>query len=178
MLKRGLHTPAHLFIDNAAYFITGAIYQKRPLLAADRVKTQLLTTIRNCFAEKKWLLNDWVILDNHYHLLATSHKGGDMTGIFRKIHSLSAQFIQAEKPCELPIWWNYWDYCPRNEKDYFVRLNYLLNNPIKHGYVKNLHDYRYSSFHSMIEKQGRDSLANQFKRYTDYKKLGLNEDDF
>ena len=133
MLKRGLHSPAHLFVDNAAYFITSTIYQKRPLLKPEPIKHHLLATIEACFHEKNWQLDHWVILDNHYHLLATSDKGEDMSKIFRKIHGLSSQFIQAQGRCDLPVWWNYWDYCPRDEKDYFVRLNYLLNNPVKQG---------------------------------------------
>jgi putative transposase len=90
---------------------------------------------------------------------------------------LSAKFICAQLNAEKPIWWNYWDYCPRDEKDYAVRLNYLLNNPIKHGYVTNLKDYAYSSFHEMLKKQGRDALAQQFKAYPDYRNLYLGEDE-
>lgn len=176
MLKKRPHTPAHLFVDNAAYFFTSATYQKRPLLKPEAVKQQLLATIDSCFREKNWQLEHWVILDDHYHLLATSAKGEDMSKIFRKIHGLSAQFIQAYKPCELPIWWNYWDYCPRDEKDYLTRLNYLLNNPVKHGYVANLADHHYSSFHAAFEKLGRDALAQQFKDYPEYKDLQLEED--
>lgn len=176
MLKKRPHTPAHLFVDNSAYFITSAIYQKRLLLKPESVKQHLLATIEACFREKNWQLEHWVILDDHYHLLATSAKGEDMPKIFRKIHGLSAQFIQAQARCDLPIWWNYWDYCPRDEKDYFVRLNYLLNNPVKHGYVANLADYPNSSFHAIFEKLGRGALAQQFKDYPGYKDLQLDED--
>jgi putative transposase len=133
MLKKSLHTPAHLFLDKTPYFITSAIYQKRPLLAADTIKQRLLKTIQDCFWEKNWILNDWVILDNHYHLLGVSDKGDDLSSIFRRIHGISSHVIQAYCSCESPVWWNFWDYCPRDEKDYLVRLNYLLNNPIKHG---------------------------------------------
>jgi putative transposase len=55
-------------------------------------------------------------------------------------------------------------------------LNYLLNNPVKHRYVNNLVDYPYSSFHAILEKLGRDALAQQFKDYSEYKNLYLNED--
>ncbi len=176
MLKKRPHTPAHLFVDNAAYFITSAIYQKWPLLKPGSVKQHLLATIEACLAEKNWQLNHWVILDEHYHLLAISAKGEDMPKIFRKIHGLSAQFIQAHEPCELPIWWNYWDYCPRDEQDNLVRLNYLLNNPVKHGYVTKLADYPYSSFHATFDKLGREALGQQFKDYPSYKDLQLDED--
>ncbi|MFZ2726424.1 MAG: transposase [Methylococcaceae bacterium] len=93
MLKKGIHTPAHLFIDNAAYFITSSIYQKRKLLALDRVKEPLIKTITACLNEKQWQLHHWVILDNHYHLLVHSHNATDMTKTMRKIHVLSAQLI-------------------------------------------------------------------------------------
>jgi len=52
----------------------------------------------------------------------------------------------------------------------------LFNNPIKHGYVANLNDYQHSSFHNMLEKQGREFLARQFRDYPDYNVLFLLED--
>ncbi|NOS89833.1 MAG: hypothetical protein HOP34_15070 [Methylococcaceae bacterium] len=176
MLKKYQHNPAHLFVDNSPYFITSAIYQKRNLLCSNEIKDNLLNTIQLCFAEKGWLLNDWVILDNHYHLLGTSKIGEDLGGIFSKIHMLSAKFIRSRLQAEKPIWWNYWDYCPRDERDYFIRLNYLFNNPVKHGYVADLKDYPYSSFHELLKKQGRDSLVQQFRKYPEYKNLHLDED--
>jgi len=176
MLKQGLQPPAHLYADNTAYFITSAIYQKRLLLDQKAVKKHLLATIKACFSEYHWRLDHWVMLDNHYHLMATSAKGKDMSKIFRKIHFLSAQFIQSQTPCDLPVWWNYWDYCPRDEADYFIRLNYLLNNPVKHGYVTHLADYPYSSFHGTLKKLGRDALARQFRDFSGYKNLRLDED--
>lgn len=42
MLHRHPNTPAHLFIDDAPYFITGAIYQKRKLLQNVALKQVLL----------------------------------------------------------------------------------------------------------------------------------------
>jgi putative transposase len=176
MLKKYKNNPAHLLLDNTAYFITASIYQKRNLLAQPTIKERLITTIQISFASKNWLLKDWVILDNHYHLLAISDKGKDLSKIMGKIHTQSAQYIYTETHAEKPIWWNYWDYCPRDEKDYFIRLNYLFNNPVKHGLVTNLIDYPYSSFHIMLEKQGRETLINQFKQYPDYKTLQLDED--
>jgi putative transposase len=176
MLIKYPHNPAHLFIDNSPYFITGAIHQKRKLLANHEIKDFLLTTIKDCLAEKAWCLNHWVILDNHYHLLVTSKIGVELSGIIGKIHMLSAKLIRSQLQAEKPIWWNYWDYCPRDEADYWVRLNYLFNNPIKHGYVTDLKDYPYSSFHAFLAEQGRERLIKQFREYSEYKHLALDED--
>jgi putative transposase len=177
MLKKSLHNPAHLFLNNSPYFITGAIYQKRHLLCSNAIKEHLLLTIQACFEEKGWLLNDWVILDNHYHILGVSKIGLDLSAIIGKIHMLSSKFITTQVQAEKPIWWNYWDYCPRNERDYCVRLNYLLNNPIKHGYVSKLTDYPYSSFSALLKDKGRETLVKQFKEYSEYKALHLDEDE-
>ncbi len=80
--------------------------------------------------------------------------------------------------CALPVWWNYWDYCPRNEHDYTVRQNYLFNNPFKHGYVTDLKDYHFSSFQRLLETQERETLARQFQEYKEYRYLLVEEDNF
>jgi len=36
--KDYLHNPTHIFMDDALYFITAAIYKKRPLLQDDTLK--------------------------------------------------------------------------------------------------------------------------------------------
>ena len=167
MYKQHPRTPTHVFLDNIPYFITGAIYQRRRLLT-QALKQQLQTIIQEKFLQSSWQLQHWVILDNHYHLMAISGKGIELTTIMKQIHGASAHFIIKETRCKRPVWWNYWDYCPRTEKDYFVHLNYLLNNPVKHGYVSNLYDYPFSSFHALIKSQGRDMLVQQFKDYADY----------
>jgi putative transposase len=180
-LKRHPHTPAHLFLDDTSYFVTGAIYRKRPLLVSPELKDRLLELIREYFQTYNWELHHWVILDNHYHILGQSRIGEDLTNIFRSIHSRAGIAISQATHCETPIWWNYWDYCPRDERDYMVRLNYLLMNPIKHGYVTNLHDYPFSSFHILFAEIGRDQLAQQMRDYPEYKTLVLHEaknDDF
>lgn len=177
MLKRYKHRPAHLLLDKAHYFITGSIYQKRELLN-DPLKTQLITLLRQAFTEFRWTLEHWVVLNNHYHLMAFSDKGTDLPKIIAHVHYQSGQLIRETCPSKMPVWWNYWDYCPRNEQDYFIRLNYLLNNPVKHGYTKNLLDYPFSSFHQHIEKVGREELRRQFSEHNKYQSIILSEDDF
>jgi putative transposase len=164
MLKRHLHTPAHLLLDDRSYFITSAIYKKRRLLD-DSLKQRLHLTIHDIMTEYSWKLEHWVILDNHYHIMALSHKGESLPSIMRRIHSISGTYIRNATGCDKPVWYNYWDYCPRNEHEYYTRLNYLLYNPIKHGYVDNLQHYPYSSFHRTIEDFGRNHLVQQFAHY-------------
>jgi len=58
-----------------------------------------------------------------------------------------------------------------------TRANYLLFNPVKHGYVEKLHDYPFSSFPGVYETMAREQLAKQFRDYPGYKDLVLEEND-
>jgi putative transposase len=171
MIKQHPNTPTHIFLDDTLYFITGAIYQRRKLLVEPELKQLILSLIKKNFQAVGWQLNDWVILDNHYHLLAVSRKGEDLSNIIKGIHGASASSIRQKTHCELPVWWNYWDYCPRDDKDYYTKLNYLFMNPIKHGYVTNINDYQFSSFSSRLTKIGREAMTKQFHTYPDYQDL-------
>lgn len=181
MLKQHPHTPVHLFLDDTLYFVTSGIYRKRMLLAKPEIKEYLLELLETFFQAYDWELHHWVILDNHYHVLGKSRLGKDLANIFRKVHSKAAIFIRQLTACEKPVWWNYWDYCPRDETEYWVRCNYLLNNPVRHRYVTDLRDYPFSSFHSLLVEVGREALVKQFQDYPGYKDFVLHEaekDDF
>lgn len=179
--KRYVNNPPHLLLDDTAYFITAAIYEKRRLLARSETKARLLNLLQQHFQRYEWQLQHWVILDNHYHLMGMSRSGEQLPQIFRNVHSAMAGYILELETCQKPVWWNYWDYCPRHEKDYLTRLNYLLYNPVKHGYTTDLHSYPFSSFHALYEQMGRDRLAAQFRAYPEYATHTLPEahnDDF
>lgn len=178
MLKHYAHAPAHLMLDDTPYFLTGAILEKRPLLRSADLKAELLTFVREAFEKWDWALHDWVILDNHYHLLGMSREGTALPRLMAHIHGKSGKRIREETACSAPVWWNYWDYCPRNEADYRVRQNYLLYNPVKHGYVTDLRGYEHSSFHALLAEQGREELARQFRKHREFRTLKVEEDDF
>jgi putative transposase len=178
MLKRHPHAPAHLMVDDTPYFLTGAIYDRRPLLRVPAIKEALLEMIGDAFSRLGWRLDDWVILDNHYHLLAQSRVGTDLPRIFMDLHGRSGKLISQITRCGLPVWWNYWDYCPRDEADYRVRQNYLFYNPVRHGYVEDLNQYPYSSFPRLLARQGRATLAAQFRTHSGFRHLHIKEDDF
>ena len=178
MLKRYTHAPAHLMMDDTPYFLTGAIHERRPLLADPAIKAVLLELIAAAFARVDWRLDDWVILDNHYHLLGRSRCGADLPRLFMDLHGRSGKLIARATRCTLPVWWNYWDYCPRDEADYRVRQNYLFYNPVRHGYVADINRYPYSSFPRLIECRGRKALATQFRAHPGFRALRIDEDDF
>ena len=176
-LTRHSHRPAHIYKDNSPYFITASVCNHRKLLD-DKLKTQLEDILCCVYREFGWDLHHWVILDNHYHLLCQSKIGEDLIKIMNKTHNLSAQLVKAKWGLKQKVWSNYWDYCPRNERDYNIRLCYLLNNPYKHGYVTHLKDWQWSSFRFITATTELDNLRAQFREFVEFRSLELEEDSF
>lgn len=176
MLRRHPNTPAHLFLDDSPYFLTGATYQKRRLLQHTDLKQRLLDKIIATTRHFGWTLEHWVILDNHYHLMLRSRRGEDLTELMRQIHGGTSGDIAKATQCAKPVWYNFWDYCPRDDRDYYARLNYLLYNPIKHGYATDLKDYPHSSFHGLFQALGKERLAQQFRDYAEFRTLDVADD--
>ena len=54
---------------------------------------------------------------------------------------------------ERGIWQRrYWEHTIRDERDYSIHMDYLHYNPVKHGYVKTVSDWPYSSFHRLVSR--------------------------
>jgi putative transposase len=54
---------------------------------------------------------------------------------------------------ERGIWQRrYWEHTIRDEDDFARHVDYIHFNPVKHGYVENVADWPYSSFHRMVRR--------------------------
>lgn len=53
----------------------------------------------------------------------------------------------------------------RSERHYYTTINYIHNNPVKHGYVERWCDWPYSSFHEYLKGKGRDWLKDVWREY-------------
>jgi putative transposase len=53
------------------YFITASTFQKKQILQATRMADLLLQTLRHYQEEGKFLLHEYVIMPDHFHLLIT-----------------------------------------------------------------------------------------------------------
>lgn len=76
---------------------------------------------------------------------------------------------------QTPIWYQYTDHVIRDDKDYFQHLNYLHQNPVKHGYIKKISDYEFSSIHQFLREKGEEWLVDCFREYPiiDFQPTGI-----
>ncbi len=202
MIHRHPHTPLHIYLNNAEYFVTAGTYNKQPLFDTCTKKSLLRDLLKDCVQRFAVKLHAWVILDNHYHLLMRVVDKDDLTKFIKSLHGQSAiQINKLDRLSGRKVWWNYWDYCPRNKQQFYTRFNYIHINPIKHSKLKvrdgaiiiqdgalvvptsriaNLHDalaqYEFSSYPFYLRKYGKEGMTHVWENYPirDY----LRGDDF
>ncbi|MBE2201568.1 MAG: transposase [Anaerolinea sp.] len=160
------HTPPHVYLDDTWYIITASTYQQAHYLASDQARILVRDKIQELIQEFKIILKAWVILNNHYHLLLKTHNGYALPRFFQRLHGGTSFTINGlEGKRGRKVWYNYWDTCIRDERGFWTRFNYIHTNPIKHGYVKNLNDWPYSSYHYYLRIKGEEWLTDLLRTY-------------
>lgn len=138
-----------IYLENHCYFVTVNAFNKRNIFKLDRFKMLYLETLDYCRKKFKFQLFGFVIMRDHIHLLLTPpgkytisdvmhHVNGVFANKYNKITKNSGRVIQRK----------FWEHIIRNKNDFEEKLNYIHNNPVRAGLVKNLEDWKYSSFHN------------------------------
>jgi putative transposase len=127
--------------------VTAGTYLKKRLFP-DGPPLQMLHDALLTIAHKhSWRLEAWAVFPNHYHFIAAAPTdAGTLITFIRELHSRTA--IALNRHDEMPkrkVWHNYWDTQLTHEASYLARLNYVHQNPVKHGIVPNSAHYPWCS---------------------------------
>lgn len=147
------HAPPHKLLHKGTYMVTGATYKKINHFQSAESLDFLCNLLVQVSMEYQWNLQAWVVFANHYHFIAHSDDPVTLSMLISKFHSTTARYIN--KKDNMPsrkIWWQYWDSYITYPHSYFARLNYVHQNPVKHGLEMNALDYRWSSINWFKEK--------------------------
>ena len=141
------HSPLHIFIPNTMYIVTGSTSYKKHLFRGNKRLTIPQDTLFEVVGAYNWLLQTWAVFSNHYHFIAKSPENAkSLKPMIQRFHSQSArQLNDFDNTSGRNVWFQYWDTCLTYEKSYYARLNYVNNNPVKHGLVKNAEQYPFCS---------------------------------
>ena len=184
-----INRPHHMYIEGAYYFITGRCLEGIKYFNKKDNKIIFVSVLKNLQRELDIKIYSWVLLDNHYHILCTlgeltfstpsdkfyAYKNNvnsqqkTLVKFIKRLHSVTSLLLnKQEKTPGRKIWYQYFDYCLRNEKDFWKHFNYIIKNPFKHGLVVSLQDayfYKYSSNPIWLKRFGIDGLSESFIKY-------------
>ena len=141
------HAPVHRLSDHGIYIVTAGTLHKERLFKTkeklDLVERRLLSLSK----QHDWQLEAWAVLINHYHFVARGAPDSTpMRDFLRELHSLTARDLNRMDGVEgRTVWHNFWDTRLTYQHAYLARLNYVHQNPVKHGLVLVANQYSWCS---------------------------------
>ena len=135
---------------SGTYFVTVGTYLKmHHFRARDRLSVlhRGLLTVAGDFG---WSLEAWAVFSNHYHFVGHSPTDQDsavsLSRMLSLLHRKTARWINAlDATPRRKVWHNYRETRLTYEKSYLARLNYVHQNPVKHGLVRVASQYPWCS---------------------------------
>lgn len=150
------------YIPGSTWFFTVNLLQRHQNDLLIRRIDLLRDTVRAVRARYPFQIDAWVVLPEHMHAIWTLPSGeADFSIRWRLIKSgFSRGLAKTEYRSKVRIAANergiwqrhFWEHAIRDELDFERHVDYLHFNPVKHGYVAQVRDWPYSSFHLFVKK--------------------------
>ena len=144
------------FVPGGTWFFTVTLLDRRKTLLVDQIGA-LRESTRWTIDRHPFRIDAFVVLPDHIHAIWTLPPGdSDFPLRWRLIKQRFSRSMPRGEPLstvrrargERGIWQRrFWEHLIRDDADYQRHVEYCYINPVKHGLVRRICDWPYSSFH-------------------------------
>ena len=148
-------------VQGGCYFFTLTLYDRRQHLLVEHIE-QLRRSIRAVKDKHPFHIDAMVVLPEHLHCILTLPEGDAnfsmrwrqiKSGFSRQLPVVDIRSKSRERKQERGIWQRrFWEHVIRDEQDFCHHVDYIYFNPVKHGWVDKVADWKYSTFHRDVER--------------------------
>lgn len=153
-------------ITGGTYFFTVVTYRRQSFLCDELVRTALREAIAETRILCPFTIDAWVLLPDHLHCIWTlppddADFGKRWAMIKRFVSKRCGQTLLCDdwlsdskrRRNEATVWQRrFWEHMICDETDYRRHMDYLHYNPVKHGLVKSVQDWQFSTFHRYVKE--------------------------
>lgn len=144
--------PANITAGLRTFFLTSSVAGKRNLLQSYRSAQLFIDVLYNYRAQRKYLLHDFVVMPDHFHLIITV---GQNLSIERAVQFIKGGFAfraGRELGFRSPVWEPGFSEVRVYDREAFGRIReYIAENPVKRRLAASPAEYDYSSSHGGFE---------------------------
>ncbi len=143
------------------YFFTLNLLQRRDNDLLIRYINALRYVVKKVRKSHPFIIHGWVVLPDHLHcVIELPSNDADFATRLRLIKSGFSKAVPKTeyrsdirlKRGERGVWQRrYWEHLIKNEADYQAHMDYVHINPLKHGLVKQVGEWPYSTFHHWVK---------------------------
>jgi putative transposase len=148
------------FVAGATYFFTVTLADRRSSALTDHIDA-LRMAFRTTRAAHPFMTNAIVVLPEHLHVVMTLPAGD--AGFSNRLSLIKRRFTTAlvkagvhiprQRNGEYALWQRrFWEHTVRDDRDFERHVDYIHFNPVEHGFVARVRDWRYSSFHHYVRQ--------------------------
>ena len=159
------HAPLHRFVPSSVHMVTAGTFEKKHLFYDYIRLTLLMDTLIECVDRKGWRLHAWACMANHIHWIAMAPEEGNLGHLIKELHSklgLRLNLLDGTKGRK--VMHQFWDSCISYDNSYYARMNYVMNNPVKHGLVEDARHYPFCSA-SWFQDHNPSHVRRKFASY-------------
>ena len=146
----------------STWFFTLNLADRRSKLLTDNIAL-LRSSFANVMRHHPWHIDAIVILPDHLHTICTLPPGDAdfplrwrliKTNYSRALPKFENLSSSRRRKGERGIWQRrYWEHRIRDDRDFARHVDYIHYNPLKHGYVQQVRDWPWSSFHRFVRTE-------------------------
>jgi putative transposase len=145
------------YIPGSAVFITQVVQDRQPVFREPRNIILLREILENVRKIHPFIMLGYSFLCDHFHIIIQPTGMSNFSDI---MHSLKPHFTREFKKnaglsssTSLTFWQKrFWDHVIRDDRDLENHLHYIHYNPVKHGLVKDLRDWKDSSYNEWEQR--------------------------
>ncbi len=147
------------FLPGGSFFFTVNLAERRSRLLIDNIEL-LRAVFRNTRRRHPFAIDAIAVLPDHLHAIWTLPEGDTdfstrwsliKAGFSRGLPKGERVSRSRGRKRERGIWQRrYWEHTLRDERDFARHADYIHFNPVKHGHVRRVRDWPFSSFHRMV----------------------------
>ena len=128
------------------YFVTSATFARRPLFQTYRVARFFLETLFQYRDQGKYRLYEFVVMQDHFHLLVTPSPQVGLERVVQLIRGAFAYRLRKELELNLEVWErDFSAHWVRDESDYERLAAYIWQKPVRAGLASDAECYPYGS---------------------------------
>jgi putative transposase len=141
------HAPTHRLSEHGTYLVTAATLYKEHFFRAPARLDALQAKLLELASNHGWQLEAWAVFSNHYHFVGHSQTGSaPLKQLLGQLHTETASDLnQRDGTPGRQVWFNFWETQLTFERSYLARLNYVHQNAVRHGLVREANQYRWCS---------------------------------
>jgi putative transposase len=131
------------------FFATSVSNGRRPIFRAHKMARLLLDVMQDNRSKKRYLLHEFVVMPDHFHLILTPAPDVSLEKALQYIKGGFSFRAKRELQVISLIWEeSFTNHRIRNAEDYETHREYVHQNPVKAGLAKTPPEYPYSSAHN------------------------------